>query len=430
MAGIASIFILSGSKGASREARGESDIVSTGLPVVCISTKEEKQIDSKENWTEAKVSIDGGKDYESLPECEAKIRGRGNSSWNWPKKPFTLKFKYGTEVLGMPKQKHWTLLANYMDRTLMRNAIAFDCGQATSLDWTPHYRFCELVLNGKHLGNYLLVEQIRADKNRVDVEKGGFLLETDFHFDNEYQWYSTHFTPLASSYTAPSPLSQLIMRTSGLGTPFSIKYPDPDKLNSVKANEIKDYINVAEQTLYGESYLDPYKGYRQYYDLQSFVDYWLVYELMINREPLNPGSLYIHKKSGGKLEAGPIWDFDWGTLCYNATPQAEGNLFLTESVWYSRMTTDPEFRKLAKKRWKELRPEFVAIEKNFGKYEKYLSASARENFKIWNPDGDALKNSVFLINGDGNLSFGEAVDKARTIYVDRIQTIDLCLSEW
>ena len=415
MAVIASILILS---------------APTGLPVISISTKGEKPIDSKETWIEAEVSIDGGKEYESLPVLEAKIRGRGNSSWNWPKKPYTLKFKCGTEVLGMPRQKHWTLLANYMDRTLMRNAIAFDCGQATSLDWTPHYRFCELVLNGRHMGNYLLVEQIRADKNRVDVEKGGFLLETDFHFDNKFQWYSTHFTPLAPSFMAPSPLSQLIMRTSGLGTPFSIRYPEQDKLTPAKANEIISCISIAEQALYGENYLDPETGYRQYYDLQSFADYWLIYELMINREPKNPGSLYIHQKSDGKLYAGPIWDFDWGTLSYTATPEAEGNLFLTESVWYSRMTADPEFRRLAKKRWKELRPKFVAIEKNFDKYEKYLAASAGENFEIWNPDGDAFKNSVFLINGDGNLSFSEAVDKAKTIYIDRIQTIDMCLNTW
>ena len=112
----------------------------------------------------ATISISGLDEYSDLRETPISIRGRGNTTWTWPKKPYTFKFESRTEVLGMPKHKRWILLANFMDRTLMRNALAFHLSELTSLSWTPKNRYCELILNGKHMGNYLLTEQIRVDK--------------------------------------------------------------------------------------------------------------------------------------------------------------------------------------------------------------------------------------------------------------------------
>jgi hypothetical protein len=388
----------------------------TGLPVVYVNTKGGAGIYSKETWVDATISIDGAGMYDDLTETAVQIRGHGNTTWYWSKKPYALKFEDKTPLLGMLKHKRWILLANLMDRTLMRNAIAYDCGQATSLDWTPHYRYCELMLNGKHIGNYVLIEQVRVDKNRLALTEmkpsdnsepeitGGYLFELDFHFDNDIQWYTAH------------------------GIPCAIKYPDSDEITSTQTQWAKDYMAKVENVLYSNDYLDSEKGYRQYIDLQSFVDYWLIYELMINHELANPGSVYMHKDRSGKLAAGPIWDFDWGPLGYNCSPQAKGNLFMTKAIWYSRITDDPDFWKMAKDRWAVLKSKFIAIEPNFDSYKTYLEKSAKLNFQMWNPAEDASMNNGSIINGDENLSFDQAVARAKSVFVERITDIDACLA--
>ena len=390
----------------------------TGLPVVCVNTKGGAGIYSEETWVDASIRIDGAGDYNDLVETPIQIRGRGNTTWSWPKKPYAFKFEEKTSVLGMLKNKRWVLLANFMDRTMIRNAIAYDCGQATSLDWTPHYRFCELMLNGKHQGNYMLIEQVRVDKNRIAITEmtsadnaepnisGGYLFEMDFHFNNEIQWYTAH------------------------GIPCAVKYPDSDEITAAQTQWAKDYIATVENVLYGNGYLDPDNGYRRYIDLQSFVDYWIVYEVMINHELGNPGSVYTHKDRSGKLTAGPIWDFDWGPLGYNCSPQARGRLFLIQAIWYSRMTSDPAFKAMAKERWAVLKPKFIEIESHFDTYKKYLTESAKLNFAMWNPADDSSMNNGNIINGDENMSFEQALNQAKSVFVGRITDVDACIAKW
>ena len=150
--------------------------VRTGLPVVYVDTEDEKEVVSKEDYLKAVFKINGMGRFGDLEEVPCSVRGRGNTTWTWPKKPYLIKFDKKQSIFGLPKHKRWILLANFMDRTLMRNLIAYKVGSMTSLDWTPHCQSVELVMNGKHVGNYLLIEQIRADSNRVPCEDG-FLLE-------------------------------------------------------------------------------------------------------------------------------------------------------------------------------------------------------------------------------------------------------------
>ena len=124
------------------------------LPQVVINTPNNQEIKSKTEWIEgATISItlaDGTIDYESK---DLEIRGRGNTTWEYPKKPYALKLGSKAEILGMPKHKRWVLLANWMDRTLMRNDVSFEIARQTGLAWTPRGKFVELVLNGKLMGN-------------------------------------------------------------------------------------------------------------------------------------------------------------------------------------------------------------------------------------------------------------------------------------
>ncbi len=121
----------------------------TGLPVISIDTPGGQPILSKEEWIEgATIRIDGAGRFDDIQAAATSIRGRGNSTWEWPKKPYNIKLDAKAEVLGMPEHKRWCLLANYMDRTLLRNKTAYYLASQTSLDWTPRCEFAELILNG------------------------------------------------------------------------------------------------------------------------------------------------------------------------------------------------------------------------------------------------------------------------------------------
>lgn len=384
----------------------------TGLPIINIHTDDRGPVTSKEDWKSAKITINGVGRFDDLAESVVNIRGRGNTTWGWPKKPYALKFESKTEVLGMPKHKRWVLLANAMDKTMLRNRMALRISEQTSLAWTPRNEYAELFLNGRHLGTYLVTEQIKVDKNRVNITEmspsdnegealtGGYLFELDFHFDNEKQWRTPR------------------------NMPFAIKSPDEDELTAEQFAWAQEYIKNLEALIHSKEFLDPETGYMNYVDRQSFVDYWIIYEVCLNHEIGNPGSVYMHKDRGGPLTAGPIWDFDWGTFSYNVSTWADGKLYLQGTLWYGRMFGDPEFKALAKERWADIYPRLRSLVEFFDQEADYLKWAAVKNFALWNPQDTGG------VNGDELLPWSEAVARMRSIYIDRIEDINSLISSW
>ena len=395
------------------EAAGYGVLVKTGLPTVYVDTEGGKAITSKTQFVKATVKIRGNEKYEGLGETSCEIRGRGNTTWTWPKKPYLIKLEEKQHIFGMHKHKRWVLLANFMDRTLMRNLVSMKVSSMTKLAWTPGCVPVELVLNGQHVGSYLLIEQVRVDNHRVNITEmtktdnsgnaltGGYLLELDFHYDNKVQWMDPHGRN----------------NQSGSGIPFAVKYPDPDDLTSQQLKYIKQYVYDAAEALYGSNFKDPVKGWRAYIDEESFIDYWIVFEVMGNHELGNPGSVFMHKDRGGKLVAGPCWDFDWGVLSYNTSPQARTGLINGSAIWYGRLRQDPEFEAKLKARFNELLPQLETIPDYMDQCEALLTASAKLNFDMWNPAGDGY------INGDEGMSFHDAIARLKSIYKDRLKVI-------
>ena len=394
--------------------------VKTGLPVVYVDTQGGKGIYSKEEYVKASLKIRGTEQFEGLSDTSCEIRGRGNTTWYWPKKPYLIKLDEKQHIFGMHKHKRWVLLANFMDRTLMRNLVSMKVASMMShLDWTPGCVPVELVLNGKHMGSYLLIEQVRVDNHRVAVTEmtpqdnagnavtGGYLLELDFHYDNEKQWTDPHGHN----------------NQWGDGIPFAVKYPDPDDLTQQQFAYIKGYVTETANVLYGNDFKDPAKGYAKYIDVDSFIDYWIVFEVMGNHELGNPGSVFMHKDRGGKLVAGPCWDFDWGVLSYNTSSHARTGLVNGNAIWYGRLREDPAFEAKLKARFNELLPQLETIPDYMDECERMLTESARLNFAMWNPAEDASQNGGYIINGDENMSFHDAVKRLKSIYKERLQVI-------
>ena len=152
----------------------------TGLPIVYLKTDDAASIDSKDDYVRGDTSVDGGRNFDDFAEVSMKIRGRGNSTWyTHPKKPFQMKLDDKAEFLGMPNDKKWLFLAEYSDKTMLRNKISFEMGYLSNLDWTPQGRFAEVYINDEYNGTYNITQKVEESDNRVPLGDVGYLLELD-----------------------------------------------------------------------------------------------------------------------------------------------------------------------------------------------------------------------------------------------------------
>lgn len=385
------------------DGKQEKYIVSisySNLPVVYINTKNAAEITSKTNWMkETQIYVTNAGVYSKL-YSQSQIRGRGNTTWNYPKKPYAIKLDSKEEVLGMPKHKRWVLLANYVDKTCIRNSIAFEIARRSSgLDWTPRGMHVDVVLNGVFMGNYYLCEQIKGDKNRVDITEmeptdispetitGGYLLEVDKNFDEVNKFHS--------------PVRNM---------PFMIKEPDEETLTTEQFAYIQNHVTEIENALYGAG--STTEGYLKYIDLDSFIDYWLVYELTSTGEPTHPKSVYMWKDRGGKMHAGPVWDFDYFTF----QPYYNYSLINTNAVWNDRIINDAANGPAILRRWNDSREKYKDIIQEIDRQYEAIRESAEYNATLW--------PLSMNINRDDALSVKDAVARMKGYYETKFNYMD------
>lgn len=372
----------------------------SNLPIVYINTKDAAPIVSKEDWLkDSKIYVTNAGEYNKLYD-KSQIRGRGNTTWNYAKKPYAIKLDSKESVLGMPKHKRWVLLANYVDKTCIRNSVAFEIAKRMEgLDWTPRGQHVDVVLNGVFLGNYYLCEQIKVDKNRVNVTEmeatdtdseaitGGYLLEIDKNFDEVNKFYS--------------PIRNM---------PFMIKEPDEEVLGTEQFAYIQNHVTEIENILYGAN--STTEGYLEYIDLDSFIDYWIVYEITGTGEPTHPKSVYMHKDRNGKMHAGPVWDFDYFTF----QPYYNTWLINTNAVWNDRIINDPATHPVIKQRWNAHRESLKSIADEITRQYESIKESAEYNSSLW-----PLSLNV---NRDDALSVSDAVARMKEYYVTKFEYMD------
>ena len=381
----------------------------TGLPVVRIETPGRKPVSSKTAWMQgATLRIewpDGTVDYEGVTE----IRGRGNSTWNYPKKPYALRLQEKDEILSMPSHRRWILLANWKDRTILRNDAAFWLSRHTGLPYTVRGEYVELVLNGLHQGNYYLCEQIKLNKKRVAIEKmdpketdpekitGGYLLELDTYYDDPYKF-----------------------KFDGLfNLPWMVKEPDEDELSAAAFQYIKEWIRQLETLL-----KDPAKvkahAYEEFLDVDTAIDYLIVEELTGNNDFYNywpwagPHSAYLYKERDGKLYHGPVWDFDYHVFCPQFTTQWVG---AQKSIFYPALLKDEKFRARLVERWDLFKDDLKGLPEYMDAQADRIRLSEQYNHAQWpivnNPE-----------NGDEEMTFQQAVDRCKKAFLDKWTWMD------
>lgn len=336
----------------------------TGLPVVYIDTEDKKEVASREEYVRAKLRIVEDIETRSageMLESTIRIKGRGNTTWTMPKKPYKIKFDKKTSLLGEPADKAWVLLANYADKTALRNETAFFMGRMSRLDYTSRTHFVELILNGVYNGTYQLGEQLKIASHRVNVGDDGFLMEVDARADGE----------------------DVTFKVNHINAPINIKDPEL-RVGDESYNYVVRYLQRIDSVLFSDSFRDAEKGYRAYLDEESFVDWYVINEIAKNNDACFFSSCYMNLERGKKLKMGPLWDFDiaFGNVNYNGCDNPEG-FWIKAVAWYTRLFEDPHFVAKVKERFAYYYDHRNQIYDEINANAQYLKYSVVENNNKW-----------------------------------------------
>lgn len=343
--------------------------VAAALPQVWIDTGG-KGINSKENYVKSSVRITNSPEH-GVYEGTCGIKGRGNATWGYAKKPYKVKLDLKAPVLGMPANRDWVLLAEYGDKSLLRNKYLFTVSELAGLPYTVRSCHVELMLNGTSMGTYLLTEQVEEAKDRVKISDDGFLFEADNY------WYE----------------EPLYFKTAS-GSHFTFKYPDPDdeiRKNDDNYNYITGFMDAFEKALYSDDFKDSQKGYRKYIDAECFARWYLVQELTGN---IDTNPYYVLSARGAKLQMYPVWDAEWSLGLANegddyygwALPPAKPvveKLYWRNKQYFGRLIDDPYFAGVVKAEWTKLKAELPELQARMETAAETLAYAQSRNFVRW-----------------------------------------------
>lgn len=430
--------------------------INTELPV--LHMKPDYLINSKDNYVQTYIEL-----YDKTPEStgegwwdsaekgKIEMRGRGNSTWGLPKKPFRMKFteKFSPIGLNHAKEKSWVILAQDMDKSLLRTHLAFEYSRILfnpsenyhhekAVLFTPCSKFINVYLtgqyydsstgrtrtmDGEYLGVYQMSDQVQRADGRIAVDKlkasdgadpekitGGYVLEADLHEGNHY---------------------------TNKGIKFTYKYPEDDDYDQAQYNYISNYLNEAEAALYGSNYKDPENGWRKYFDEKTLADFIIIKEFVGDLDGYT--STYIYKRRGcEKIFFGPIWDCDKGWNNDKRVPHYEyqplqslmiyAGFWMPPYVsndWFQRLWTDETFRAFVAKRWADKKEELKAVtDKVLTEVPENMAKAIEANFDVW--------PFYYQYSGEANMpakDYPSEIQRIRTLSADREALLDRLFNE-
>ena len=298
------------------------------------------------------------------------IETRGSSSAGFPAKSYGLETRgpdsvnYNASIFDWPIDNDWILYAPYTDKSLIRNVLTFKLGNETG-NYAPRTKLCELILNDEYVGVYVFMERIKVNPGRVGIDKLDYADTLDNHLTGGYivkidKTTSGGIVAWTSPYTAALPSNSPIN--------YQLHDPSIDLIHPLQEQYIQSYVSAWETALAGPNFSDPQIGFRAYADEGSFIDYMLLNEISKNVDGYRI-STFLYKErfsEGGKLVAGPLWDFNlgWGNANYCQGGNTTGWEINFNSVcggalvnpfWWSRMLQDSVYANRVNCRWLELR---------------------------------------------------------------------------
>lgn len=347
-------------------------IPTDAMAVVEITTENNAPIVSKEDYIPASVVVKVKGEVRDSADCN--IRGRGNSSWyNADKKSYRLKFNEKTSLLGRPEDKSWSLIANYFDKTMLRNELAFHMSRMSSLVYTPATDYVEVYLNGSYEGVYVLCDHLKTGSHRVDAD---YLMEIDSRAEEE----------------------DIKLSVKNLLNPVVVKDPDDISYVSQEYIYISEFMESVDALLYSDMYSSADIGYRTVLDVDSFVDWYLINEISRNNDAIFHTSCYMNHSEDGLLYMGPVWDFDiaFGNVNYNDNEKTDG-LWVADATWYQRLLTDPYFVEKVRTRFMFYYEKKAELLNFIDDYAAYLKPYIDRNEERWHTMDQLLwaNNEVF-----------------------------------
>ena len=356
-------------------------LTSSNLPIIKVNTKGKAIVNEPKILADMELIYNGVGKTNNVTDKPTGYLGktgiefRGSTSQQFfPKKPYGFELWVdSTEksrkvaLLGMPEESDWVLNATYNDKTLMRDVLAYDLANRMGR-YATRSRYCEMMINNKYEGLYILMEKVKRDKNRVDISSlkltdntgddvtGGYLLKIDKTEGSKSKLWNTTLTINGVNYTIP----------------IQIEYPKITDITDAQFNYIKNYVTEFETSLKGSDYLTSKAKWREMIDIDSFVDYFLITEFTKNVDGYRLSTYFYKDKDskGGKLKMGPAWDYN---LSFGNADYLEGfkptgwqykvndlaiparDLTFLSPTWWERLSVDSTFRYKASKRWEVLR---------------------------------------------------------------------------
>ena len=368
---------------------------------------------------------------------EIGIERRGSSSNGFPMKSYGLETRgpdssnYNVSIFDWPSDNDWVLYAPYTDKSLIRNVLTYHIGNEMG-DYAPRTKMCEVVLNNEYIGVYVFMERIKINPGRVNIDPvlpqdtleneltGGYIVKVDkTTAGGIIAWTSPH---LAST---PSPNT----------INYQLHDPEITELQPVQLSYIQNYITAWEDTLAGNNFMDPVDGFRKFIDVQSFIDFMLVNELSKNVDGYRI-STFLHKKrfsEGGKLVAGPLWDFNlgWGNAnyCYGGDTtgwEIDFNNYcaggLDNPFWWKRMLEDSLYANEVSCRWFNLRNSILSndyLTNYIDSLAAALEVPAARNYSKWPILGTYVWPNNFI-----GQTYQEEIDFMKSWTVGRLTWMD------
>lgn len=372
------------------------------IPVIHIDTEGKAPIVSKDDYVNGTIKVEDPCAYFSdVKEFEApmKIKGRGNSTWGMPKKPYKIKLEEKAPILGIAKDKEWVLLANYSDKSLLRNATAMEISRILGFSWTPTMISVELYLNGKYEGVYTFTEHKKVSKNRVniDTENDSFYIEIENEDVDEPFWFKT------SRYNV------------------TMMVHEPETTTPEQQAMLKQYLEDMETSFakIGHESDADWINYRDYINFQSFVNYYLIQEITRNPDGNIRKSTFLTKEKDKPIEFYHVWDFDltMGNCDYWGGTDPTG-WQMKDVTWYNRLFKDKEFVKAVQETLDKHYDELYDVQNYIYDQAKLLEGAVDRNFERWDILDQIVWPNIVALG-----TYEEEVDFFVDYYLKRLEWV-------
>jgi hypothetical protein len=333
-------------------------------------------------------------------------------------------------IMDFPKQSDFILYAPANDKALIRNTLIYDLSNQIGM-YAVRTKYVQLYINGKYDGLYVLMEKIKRDKNRVNITKiantdngspeitGGYMLKIDKSAgDNSLTGWDadavyTSLLGFRSNYDNKGKKLNYLPygQKRGEETYFMYEYPKGNAISTEQKKYLQDYLNDFENSLLNNDF-DQLTGYPKYIDVKSFIDFLILNEFAYNPDGYRL-STFMNKDRMGKLNMGPIWDFNLGfgnddrsaftkgsTWMFEFNKYYGGDMWLIH-FWWNKLLSDPNFVNQLQSRWAILRSSIFS-EANINKTIQshintlQMNNSINKHFERWKILGKKLPFNYFV----------------------------------